>query len=223
MLKRAFDLCCALLCVLVLAPLGLGIGILIWWNDGSPVFYRQTRIGRNGRPFQIWKFRSMRNHPKAAGPLITVAGDDRITPVGRFLRNSKLDELPQLLNVIAGEMSLVGPRPEVPCYVEQYTDKQRQVLEVRPGITDPASLQYSGEERLLASAVDPGKYYLEVCMPAKLEINLRYTQDATLWTDLGVLVATITLVLSRSFAAAKKCLYDVWRGYFEPDSHDSGI
>jgi lipopolysaccharide/colanic/teichoic acid biosynthesis glycosyltransferase len=190
-LKRGFDLLAAGAGLLLLWPLFLAVALAIRFGDGGPVFFRQERVGRGGKPFRMWKFRSMRVNAERAGPLLTVGGDPRVTPVGRVLRRTKLDELPQLLNVLKSEMSLVGPRPEVARYVACYTDAQRAVLELVPGITDPASLAYLDEEALLAKAADPELAYRTQVMPAKIDLNLAYAARASLAGDIGVIAATV--------------------------------
>ena len=161
-------------------------------SSPGPVFHRGERIGRGGKPFTLYKFRSMRVGD--SGPAITRAGDPRVTPVGRFLRRTKLDELPQLLNIVSGDMSLVGPRPEAPRYVELYDDEQRRILSVRPGITSPASLVYRSEEEQLVGA-DWERLYVEAIMPAKLRIDLEYLDRRTLASDLRIIVRTIAALL----------------------------
>lgn len=178
--------------VMVLAPLFLVIGVAIVVTEGRPVLFRQVRIGRGGEPFRMLKFRTMLPGADRRGPHLTVEGDDRITALGRLLRQWKLDELPQLLNVLAGEMSLVGPRPEVPRYVDRYGPRERTVLELTPGITDPASVAYRSEGRLLAQSTDPERTYVETIVPDKIRINLAYAERATLWTDLTVILSTLT-------------------------------
>jgi lipopolysaccharide/colanic/teichoic acid biosynthesis glycosyltransferase len=191
-INRLADLVAAGLGLMLLSPLFLATALAILWRDGRPVFFRQERIGRGGQPFYLWKFRTMR--PASGGPLLTVAGDARITPLGRLLRRTKLDELPQLWNVLKGEMSLVGPRPEVRRYVERYTPDQRRVLALTPGITDPASLKYFDEERVLATFSDPESAYVEVIMPQKISLNLDYAARATFLSDLAVVLRSIGLV-----------------------------
>jgi lipopolysaccharide/colanic/teichoic acid biosynthesis glycosyltransferase len=162
------------------------------------VFFRQERVGRGGRVFRIHKFRTMVADAPSRGLGITVGQDPRITRVGRWLRRSKLDELPQLIDVLAGHMSLVGPRPELARYVALYpADLRNQVLRVRPGITDPASLQFADEAALLAGSTDPERQYLEVLLPAKLRLSVEYARRATLITDLGVLARTAGLLLGQ--------------------------
>jgi lipopolysaccharide/colanic/teichoic acid biosynthesis glycosyltransferase len=188
--KRLFDLLGATLALLLLSPLLLAAVLAVKLDSPGPVFYRQQRVGRHGVPFFIHKFRTM--HHGAGGPLLTVGDDPRITRVGAFLRRTRIDELPQFIDVLLGHMSLVGPRPEVPRYVAQYPPELRQrVLAVRPGITDPASLAYIDEARLLAAAADPEREYVEIILPAKLQRSADYADHATPWTDLGVLWATL--------------------------------
>lgn len=189
--KRAFDLAGAVLGLVVVAPLLVAIALLIRLFDGGPVLYRQSRVGRDGRLFRLWKFRSMTDGAERAGPPLTVGRDLRITRIGRWLRRSKLDELPQLVNVLRGEMSLVGPRPEVPRYVARYDAQQRRVLRLRPGITDPGSMCFPDEAEVLARAADPERAYVEQVMPEKLRVSLEYADRATLGTDLLVLFRTL--------------------------------
>lgn len=193
MAKRAFDLFWSALGLATLFPLLVLVALAVKVGDGGPVFFRQVRIGRSGHPFRIWKFRTMAIDAERLGRSITVGCDSRITGIGGFLRRSKLDELPQLMNVLLGEMSLVGPRPEVPCYVECYTEQQRQVLAMRPGITDLASIKYRQESTLLAEAADPDATYVEVIMPDKIRLNLEYASRAGLWSDFLVILATLHL------------------------------
>ena len=190
-MKRLFDLCWTLPGLLVLWPAFLVIALLIKLDDGGLVFFRQVRVGRSGRAFRVWKFRTMIAHAEQLGAPLTVGEDPRATRFGRWLRQSKLDELPQLFNVLAGEMSLVGPRPEVPRYVALYSPDQRRVLDLMPGITDPASIAYRHENDLLARAPDPERHYISVILPAKIRINLDYAARATRWTDLVVLLDTL--------------------------------
>ena len=189
--KRLFDIVCAGLGLLVLAPMGLLIAILIKLSDGSPVFYRQTRIGQFGKPFRIWKFRSMVVNADKIGVSVTKDQDPRITRIGRFLRKTKLDELPQLWNVLVGEMSFVGPRPEVPRYVERYTPEQREILNYKPGITDVASLLFRNEEALLRGTADVESFYLKYCVPKKIELNRQHAQRASLLQDIWVILQTL--------------------------------
>jgi lipopolysaccharide/colanic/teichoic acid biosynthesis glycosyltransferase len=193
--KRAFDLLLAGLGLVLLSPLLLVIAIAIRIDSPGPVFYRQERIGRHGVPFRIHKFRTMRHDAQHAGPQITVGADARITRVGAFLRRSKLDELAQLVDVLQGTMSMVGPRPEVPRYVALYPAELREVvLSVRPGLTDLASIEFRDEAALLAHATEPEREYVEVVMPKKLALAAQYVRTRTwggdvrlIWRTLGVL------------------------------------
>lgn len=191
MIRRAFDVTASVAGLLVLSPLLALIAIAIATTSRGPILFRQWRVGRHGAPFQILKFRTMRRDAESLGGQLTYGQDPRITNVGAILRATKLDELPQLLNVIKGEMALVGPRPEVPRYVDLYTEHQRRVLDVLPGITDPASIHYRRESDVLAAASDPEAAYIDVVMPHKLELNLSYLESRTLWSDLGVIIATL--------------------------------
>jgi lipopolysaccharide/colanic/teichoic acid biosynthesis glycosyltransferase len=175
--------------LMALSPALLVIAANVFLETGLPILFSQTRVGLNGKIFRLLKFRTMRQN--ASGPSVTVGGDSRITRVGALLRRSKLDELPQLWNVIRGEMSLVGPRPEVPEFVDHSKPAWRSVLRVRPGITDPASIAYRHEEKLLAKVSDPIRYYQETLLPAKLAMNLAYLQERSFWLDLKVILRTM--------------------------------
>ncbi len=190
---RVIDFLAALVGLVVLSPLFLVLALLIKLDSKGPIFYRAQRVGRHGTAFALYKFRSMVAGADRQGPGITAAGDSRVTRVGRFLRRTKLDELPQLINVLKGEMALVGPRPEDPRYVALYTPEQRAVLAYRPGITSAASLQYRREESLL-SGTDWEMVYREEVMPAKLAIDLAYLQKRTVWSDLRLVMHTILAV-----------------------------
>lgn len=195
--KRLFDLAAAALGLLVLSPVFLLLALWIKADSPGPVFYRQRRVGRRNRDFWLYKFRSMRVGADRAG-LITVGGrDPRITSSGYYLRKYKLDELPQLIQVLSGDMSLVGPRPEVRRYVDLYTPEQMHVLDVRPGITDMASILYRNENELLARAEDPDKYYVEVVMQDKLRINLEYVARHSFGYDLRLIFRTLWEVVSK--------------------------
>ena len=191
--KRAFDIVCSLLGLVVLSPLLLVVSLLVAVTSPGGVFFRQERIGKGGKPFRIFKFRSMRKDN--AGLKITTGNDSRITPVGRFLRKSKIDELPQLINVLVGDMSFVGPRPEVAYYVNLYTPYQRQVLLVRPGITDYASIAYRNENDLLAGAEDPEKMYIEQIMPDKIELNMKYLREISPLADIKLILKPVAAVV----------------------------
>ena len=211
MLKRSLDFTAAALGLLLLSPLLLGVALLIRLDSRGPVFFRQVRVGRYGHPFRIFKFRTMSHAPASAGapgPQLTVAGDARVTRVGALLRRTKIDELPQLIDVLRGTMSLVGPRPEVPHYVQHYPPESRErVLSVRPGITDFASLRYRNENALLARASDPEREYVDVILPSKLRYALDYVDNASVAGDLRVLGLTLrtvfvpSLPVPRSFIA----------------------
>ncbi|MBC7363280.1 MAG: sugar transferase [Candidatus Aminicenantes bacterium] len=194
--KRAFDFIFSTLGLVFLFPFFLIIALMIKIEDGGPVLFIQKRVGYKGRPFFMYKFRTMVVDAEKKGNLLTVGGDPRITKSGRLLRKFKLDELPQLINVIKGEMSLVGPRPEVEKYVNLYTNEQREVLNLYPGITDPASIEYVNESELLAQSSDPEKLYVEKIMPEKIRINLEYARKASWWTDFLVIVKTLARIIS---------------------------
>lgn len=196
-MKRALDVLASLLGLVVLLIPGLIVAALIRRDSPGPVFFRQERVGRFGRPFRIHKFRTMRVDAERAGQL-TVGADARITRIGAFLRAHRLDELPQLIDVFLGDMSLVGPRPEVPRYVAHYPAALREVvLSVRPGITDPASLRFRNESEQLAAAADPEREYIEVILPAKLACAADYAQHASFITDVGVLLRTLKVLVTR--------------------------
>ena len=191
-MKRLFDFVVAGAGFVVLLPVLAVIALAVAVSSPGPVLFRQQRVGLNGRPFEILKFRTMTHAPDGQGPLVTAAGDRRITPVGRVLRATKLDELPQLWNVVRGDMSLVGPRPEVPKYVALYPPGVAgQVLSVRPGITDEASILYRDEAEILARAADPERAYVEDVLPRKLELYRRYAAHHSLAGDVGILLRTV--------------------------------
>ena len=193
--KRAMDILLSACALAVLWPLLLLIALAVMIDDPGPVFYRQVRIGRDGKPFRIFKFRSMVTDADKKGLAITVGRDNRITRVGAILRKTKLDELAQLLNVLCGQMSFVGPRPEVERYVKLYTPYQRQVLLVRPGITDYASIAYRNENDLLAGTDDPEKMYIEQIMPDKIELNMKYLREISPLADIRLIFKTIIAVV----------------------------
>jgi lipopolysaccharide/colanic/teichoic acid biosynthesis glycosyltransferase len=202
MAKRLFDVLVAMLALMLLAPLFVAIAFWIKLDSPGPVLFRQQRVGRQGRAFSIRKFRTMVTDAPQRGPLITVGNDARITRAGAYLRRSKLDELPQLIDVLAGHMSLVGPRPELPSYVALYPAELRdKVLAVRPGITDPVSLELADESALLARAADPEREYVEVLLPKKLRAAAAYAEHATLGTDMRVIGMTLRVLWSRLFTA----------------------
>lgn len=188
-MRRAFDVVVALGGLVLLAPLLICAAIAVKLTSRGPVLFHARRVGHRGREFSMLKFRSMRVTP--LGPALTSAGDRRITTVGRWLRRTKLDEVPQLINVLRGEMNLVGPRPEDPQFVVLYNERQRRVLEIRPGITSAASVLYRNEERLLQGP-DFERVYVETILPEKLRLDLEYESTRSFWTDLRILVRTIT-------------------------------
>lgn len=196
--KRVFDLAASIGGLLLGCPLLLIIAVLVKAQDGGPALFRQERVGRGGRLFRMWKFRTMVSDAVALGPSLTTADDGRITELGAFLRRTKLDELPQLFNVLRGEMTMVGPRPEVPSYVAKYTAEQRRVLELTPGITDRASIVFVDEAVLLGEVADPERFYLDRVMPEKIRLNLEYARRATRWQDLLVIIDTLRQMASRT-------------------------
>lgn len=194
-MKRLFDLIASGLGLICLSPVFLIVAIWIKCDSKGPVFYRQVRVGRYNRDFRIFKFRSMRVGSDK-GSLVTIGGrDPRVTRSGYFIRKFKIDELPQLINVFIGDMSLVGPRPEVRHYVNFWTPEQMHVLDVRPGITDPASIKFRNENELLEQAEDPEKYYIEVVMQEKLQLYLDYVQQASFYYDLKLIFQTFRVII----------------------------
>ena len=204
MLSRIIDVLAAVLGLLVLAPLFAVVAFAIKVDSPGPVFFRQQRVGRGGTPFEILKFRTMRRDAERVGGQLTVGADRRITRVGAVLRRTKVDELPQLLNVLVGDMALVGPRPEVPRYVALYDERQRRVLDVRPGITDPASIAYRDEQRLLAEAADAEATYVHDVLPRKLDMNLAYLERRTVASDFAIVLATVARVVEGSAMASRR-------------------
>lgn len=195
--QRAFDVIVAGLGLLVVSPALLIIALAVAVESRGGVLFRHLRVGRDGNPFRVLKFRTMVAGAERTGGPLTVGRDPRVTRLGGLLRKSKLDELPQLVNVLRGEMSLVGPRPEVPRYVAHYDREQLRVLTVRPGITDPASIAYRYESEQLAGHADPERAYVEVIMPRKLQLNLEYLERRTVLTDVGILLRTVGAVVGR--------------------------
>lgn len=196
--KRFFDFSASLAGLVLLAPFLAAIALAIRLESAGPAFFLQERVGYRGRPFRIVKFRTMRRNAPAEGPQITVGADPRITRVGGLLRKSKLDELPQLINVLKGEMSLVGPRPEVPAFMERYLPEQRAlILSVRPGITDFAAIEFSDEAEILARASDPEKAYVNEVMPRKFALYKRYVEERSLWLDLKLIGGTLARIVGR--------------------------
>jgi lipopolysaccharide/colanic/teichoic acid biosynthesis glycosyltransferase len=190
-IKRIFDLICSTLGLIILSPVLIIIAIRIKTGSDGPMFFKQIRIGQNNEEFEILKFRTMVVDAEKLGRQITVGNDSRITKIGAFLRKYKLDELPQLINVFKGEMSLVGPRPEVPKYVKLYNAEQIKVLEVKPGITDLASIRYRDENELLGEAENPDDFYINTIMPDKLALNLQYINKNNVFLDIYIILKTI--------------------------------
>ncbi|MCB0705294.1 MAG: sugar transferase [Saprospiraceae bacterium] len=194
-LKCFFDQLISVLALFFLSPILACIAILIKMDSNGPVIFRQTRVGRYGVPFELYKFRTMFMEGDKKRQITVGDRDPRITKVGYYLRKYKLDELPQLWNIVKSDMSIVGPRPEVPQYVDLYDDRQRQVLWVRPGLTDYASLEYFEEAKLLAQSADPEKTYIEEILPAKLELNLKYLEERNFLVDLKIIFRTIFRII----------------------------
>ncbi len=196
-MKRLFDILVSMIILIFFFPFGLILGILIALESRGGVFYVQERVGKFGKPFGLLKFRTMRKDADKMGKLTVGMRDPRITRVGYFLRKYKLDEFPQFVNVLKGEMSVVGPRPEVQEYVDLYTDKQREILQVKPGITDLASLEYFEENAVLGQSNDPKKTYIEEVMPHKIQLNKKYLSNPTIGNDLKIMWRTFLRVLGR--------------------------
>ncbi len=197
MLKRTFDFLASFFGLLLLSPLILCIAVWVKCDSKGPIFYRQVRVGKDGREFKLFKFRSMRVGADRTGLLTLGDRDPRVTRSGFWLRKTKLDELPQLFNVLVGDMSLVGPRPEVPKYVALYTPEQREVLSVRPGITDTASVEMRNEAELMAQQADPEGYYVNVQIPLKIKLAKEYIAQQSLLSDLKLIVRTIGVMFKR--------------------------
>jgi lipopolysaccharide/colanic/teichoic acid biosynthesis glycosyltransferase len=194
-LKRTLDLILSIFGLLLLSPVFIAVGLLVRSEDGGPVFYRGVRVGRYGYPFKIFKFRTMVADAENIGGPSTADDDPRITRIGRFLRNYKLDELPQLINVLKGEMSLVGPRPEVQHYVDMFEEEEKAILSVCPGITDWASLWNPEEGKVLAGSPDPEKTYIEKIRPTKIKLQLKYVKERSFWVDLKIIFKTLLTIL----------------------------
>lgn len=194
-IKRSFDLFSSFMALVIISPLIIIISIAIKISSRGPILFKQVRIGKNEIPFKILKFRTMIVDAEKKGLQITIGErDPRVTKIGYYLRKYKLDELPQLWNVLVGEMSVVGPRPEVPKYVNLYTHAQKKVFEVRPGITDMASIQFRDENELLRQYDDPEKAYIEKIMPQKLDLNLKYINDRSFFIDLKIIFKTLSII-----------------------------
>lgn len=194
-MKRLFDILFSLIILILFLPFGIIISLLIVFESKGGIYYKQERIGKNGIPFYLLKFRSMRTNADKLGKLTVGMRDPRITKIGYFIRKFKLDEFPQFINVLKGEMSIVGPRPDVKEYVDLYTDEQRTILLVKPGITDYASLEYFEESDLLEQSSNPEKTYIEEIMPAKIKLNQKYIANPTLFVDLKIIFLTAKRIL----------------------------
>ncbi|MBP6313100.1 MAG: sugar transferase [Flavobacteriales bacterium] len=195
MLKRGFDMIASACALLLLAPVLFVCGLLVALSSSGGAFFRQTRVGRDGKEFGLLKFRTMRVGSEAQGQITIGGRDPRITRIGYFLRKTKLDELPQLINIIKGDMSVVGPRPEVPKYVALYAPEQRKVLTVRPGLSSLASIEYINENEILGQSSDPERTYIEEVMPAKLKLDLQYVREQSLGLDLRIIAGTLGKLL----------------------------
>jgi len=204
MIKRAIDATVSLLGLLILAPFLLYVALRIKMGDGGPVFYRGERTGLYGKPFRIFKFRTMVVDADRIGGASTAEDDARITSVGKFLRKYKLDELPQLINVLRGEMSIVGPRPEVKHYTDMFSDEEKAILSVLPGITDWASIWNADEGVILAGAEDPERAYLELVRPMKLKLQLKYVRERSFWVDLKIIVLTLLAIVEPDSQAVRE-------------------
>ncbi len=195
--KRCFDVTASFFGILFLLIPFAAVAVAVKCSSRGPVFFRQVRVGKNGRKFRIYKFRTMVADAEKKGMQITVGGDSRVTGIGRVLRKTKVDELPQLFNVFAGQMSFVGPRPEVPHYVEMYSDYQKNVLRIKPGITELASIVYRDENDVLAKSEDPERTYIEEIMPEKIKLNMQYMQKMNVFYDIYLIFRTFAAVLKR--------------------------
>jgi lipopolysaccharide/colanic/teichoic acid biosynthesis glycosyltransferase len=193
LLKRCVDILGSAFTLLLMSPILIAVACAVWLDSGRPVLFRHRRVGRRFRKFDVLKFRTMQ--VQASGPAITVAGDARITRVGRLLRATKLDELPQFWNVLVGDMSLVGPRPEVPEYVEMFRERYQRILTVRPGITDIASIRFRNEEKLLARGSEPLREYIQNVLPLKLDLADEYLRTRSLCLDCFILFKTLLVIL----------------------------
>ena len=190
-IKRIFDFTASFLGCIILIPVFISIAILIKLDSKGPIFFKQKRVGKDGKEFEILKYRTMVVDAEKLGKQITVGDDSRITKIGKFLRKYKLDELPQLFNVLKGDMSLVGPRPEVPKYVNIYNESEREVLKVKPGITDFASIEYRDENEILGNVENPEEYYINAIMKHKLQLNLEYINKNNIFLDIKIIFKTL--------------------------------
>ena len=196
-MKRLFDILVSLIILIFFLPIGIIISIMILFGSKGGIFYRQERVGLHGKPFYLFKFRTMKPDSDKAGKLTVGMRDPRITSIGYFIRKYKIDEFPQFLNVISGKMSIVGPRPEVQEYVDLYSDEQRQILAVKPGITDYASLEYFDESRLLGESKNPRETYINEIMPAKIKLNQKYLDNPTVVHDIQIMWKTFLRMIGK--------------------------
>ena len=207
MMKRAFDIMVSLTGLVVVLPLLPVVAVAIKWDSPGPIFFKQRRMGRGFRPFFIYKFRTMVENAPALGMSITAGRDPRITRVGQFLRQTKLDELPQLINVLKGDMSLVGPRPEVPRYVELFREDYKEILQIRPGITDLASLKYRDEAAILGQAENPEEEYVKRVLPEKIRLAKDYINQSSLYFDIMLIFKTLVKLVESGNALAKGSIH----------------
>lgn len=196
--KRIFDVTASIIGLIVLLPLFIIIAILIKLNDKGPIFYKQKRMGQNFKPFELLKFRTMVVNADKIGPAVTKDGDPRITKIGKFLRKTKLDELPQLWNVIRGDMSIVGPRPEVEKYIQYYENDYKEILKVRPGITDYATIKFRNEEEILSKYDDTESAYIKYVLPEKIKLYKTYIKEISFFTDLKIIFWTLWRIVSKN-------------------------
>ena len=196
-MKRLFDILSSLIVLIVGLPFGLLIALCILLDSRGKVIYKQSRVGRKNVDFQLYKFRTMRTDADKGSQITIGSNDSRITHIGTFLRKYKIDEFPQFLNILKGEMSIVGPRPEVRKYVDMYTPEQMRVLSVRPGLTDYASIRYVNENELLAKSDNPEQTYIQEIMPDKLKLNLKYVDEQSLWVDVKIMWQTVVAIVGR--------------------------
>lgn len=194
-MKRIFDIFCSIIGLVLLSPFIIVISLLIKFHDFGPVFYKAPRVGQNGKSFKMFKFRTMVVNADKIGASSTTSSDSRITGTGKFLRKYKLDEIPQLINVFIGNMSLVGPRPDVKSFTDMFTEEEMAILSVKPGITDYASIWNSDEGKILEGADDPDKAYIELIWPDKKRLQLKYVKERTFWIDIKIIFLTLKAVV----------------------------
>lgn len=207
-IKRVFDIVLSLTGILIFLPLIIIISIIVSMDSKGGIFYSQHRVGKDKKSFILYKFRTMRNGADKHGLLTVGDNDKRVTKSGRWLRKYKIDELPQLFNILKGDMSFVGPRPEVSKYVDLYNDQQKEILSVKPGITDWASIKYIDENEILANVPDPEDYYIRYIMPSKAEINLKYVAEHNFWTDIKIILLTIRNVFFKDRQLVGKNIFN---------------